>query len=431
MRQTDTLSFAQLLSYGLLTMPVAMAGLTLLTFLPTFYAVDLGLGLTVVGIVFAAGRIADVITDPIIGHWSDQTRTRFGPRKPWMAAGVIGFGIFFWLLVSPPTDVSLLYLIIVGGGFFLCLTVLDVPYSAVGLELSASVPERTRLASSKASFQVAGALLAGSMPLLLGASVSASLPSIGLIVGGLSLLGFTLFAALVPVPKHASEVERGSLSQSVRALIEHPACKRLIGVFAVVQLGNAFFTALIVLFIANVLAQPKMVGALVALMFVSTAIFLPIWQYLARRIGKLSAWKIAMVVSCLALGLMPFAPQGGIILTAVIFATVGATFGGDAILPTSMLADITHQQETKGHRRQAGLFLAVKNASSKLSFVAPLAIAFPILGWLNFEESTGHSGQTLWVFLFFAAGVPIALKLCALALLKGETRFGMREADYA
>jgi MFS family permease len=90
MRQTDTLSFAQLLSYGLLTMPVAMAGLTLLTFLPTYYAVDLGLGLSVVGIVFAAGRILDFITDPVIGHWSDQTRTRFGPRKPWMAGGVIG-----------------------------------------------------------------------------------------------------------------------------------------------------------------------------------------------------------------------------------------------------------------------------------------------------------------------------------------------------
>ena len=148
MRQTDQLTFAQLLSYGLLTMPLAMAGLTLLTFLPIYYAVDLGLGLSVVGIVFAAGRIGDVVTDPIIGHLSDQTRTRFGPRKPWMTVGVVGFAASFSMLVSPPADVSLLYLILAGGGFFLFTTLLDVPYSAVGLELSSSVEERTRLALS-------------------------------------------------------------------------------------------------------------------------------------------------------------------------------------------------------------------------------------------------------------------------------------------
>lgn len=428
MRQTDTLSFAQLISYGLLTMPVAMAGLTLLTFLPTYYAVDLGLGLSVVGVVFAAGRIGDVITDPIIGHLSDQTRTRFGPRKPWMAAGVLGFGACFWMLVSPPADVSLLYLIIAGAGFFLCMTMLDVPYSAVGLELSSSVMERTRLASAKASFQVAGALFAGAMPLLLGTAVPEALPWIGMIVGGLALIGFAAFAKFIPVPQHSTKVDRASLVQSVRALFAHHACRKLIGVFAVVQLGNAFFTALAVLFITHVLTRPEMVGALIALMFLSTAVFLPLWQYLARRRGKLAAWKVAIVVSCFVLALLPLVSEGDVVLAAIVFVMIGGTFGGDAILPTSMLADITHEQETKGNRRQAGLFLAVKNASSKLSFVAPLAIAFPVLGWLSFEDTTNHTAQTTWIFMIFAAAMPIILKLSALALLTGETRFGMREA---
>ena len=430
MRQTDTLSFAQLLSYGLLTMPVAMAGLTLLTFLPTYYAVDLGLGLSVVGIAFAAGRILDVITDPILGHWSDQTRTRFGPRKPWMAAGVLGFGGFFWMLVYPPADVSLFYLVTVGGCFFLCLTMLDVPYSAVGLELSSCVTERTRLASAKAAFQVAGALLAGSMPLLFASSIPAALPWIGVLVCAIAVVGFAAFAALIPVPQNSHIMPRASISESLQALVTHRACRKLIGVFAVVQLGNAFFTALAVLFITHVIARPDMVGALIALMFVSTALFLPAWQYLARRLGKLSAWKVAIVISCLALSLAPFVSKDDLILPVLIFMVIGGTFGGDAILPTSMLADITHEQEVSGNRRQAGLFLAVKNASSKLSFVAPLAIAFPVLGWLNFENTANHTGQTLWIFLSFAAALPILLKLCALALLRGETKFGLREAAY-
>ena len=428
MHRSDALSFTQLLSYGLLTMPVAMAGLTLLTFLPTYYAVDLGLGLTVVGVVFAAGRVVDVLTDPVIGHLSDQTRTRFGPRKPWMAAGVVGFVLCFWLLVSPPGEVSLLYLILAGGGFFLFLTMLDVPYSAVGLELSTRVAERTRLASFKAAFQVSGALLAGSMPLLLGTTAPGALPVIGIVVCAFALAGFVAFAFMIPVPQAEIEVPRATIAQSVRALVDHRACRRLIGVFAVVQLGNAFFSALAVLFITNFLGQPEMVGALIALMFVSTALFLPVWQYLARRRGKLSAWRIAIATSCLALALTPFVTPGDLLLPAILFVIIGGTFGGDAILPTSMLADITHEQEVSGNRRQAGIFLAVKNASSKLSFVAPLAIAFPVLGWLNFENTANHDTLTLWLFLIFFGGFPIALKLCALALLKGETRFGAREA---
>ena len=85
----EPLNLFGLMSYGLLTMPLAMGGLVMLTYLPTFYAVDLGLGLTAVGIAAVLGRLLDVFTDPVIGHLSDQTRTRFGPRKPWMVVGIV------------------------------------------------------------------------------------------------------------------------------------------------------------------------------------------------------------------------------------------------------------------------------------------------------------------------------------------------------
>ena len=74
----------QLASYGFLTMPLAMAGLALLTYLPTFFAIDMGLGLGLVGGLFAAGRLLDIVTDPLIGHLSDRTRGPHGPRRPWM-----------------------------------------------------------------------------------------------------------------------------------------------------------------------------------------------------------------------------------------------------------------------------------------------------------------------------------------------------------
>ncbi len=411
-------------SYGLLTMPLAMAGLTLLTYLPTYYAIDLGLGLATVGTVFAIGRILDVITDPLLGHWSDQTRSRFGPRKPWMAAGVVGYCLSVWLLLAPPSEIGIGYLVAVGAGFFLFLTMLDVPYSAVGLELSDSPEGRTKLASSKAAFQVAGALLAGALPLLLGATIAETLPWIGAIVVVLTLVGFGLFAARIHVPERQARFKQDTVWDGIKALAGFAACRRLIGTFAVVQMANAFFTGLAVLFITQVLQAEAMVGGLIALMFLATALFLPLWQALAKRFGKLSAWRVAIITSCVALAILPLAAQGNVVLAGVVFFIIGGTFGGDAILPTSMLADLAHQQEVSGQRRQAGLFLAVKNAASKLSFVAPMAIAFPILGWIGFEQSSSRPEYSVWVFICLFALVPILLKLLALSLLRRETRFG-------
>ncbi|MEP4151970.1 MAG: MFS transporter, partial [Lentilitoribacter sp.] len=162
-----SLSFWQLICYGVLTTPLAMGGLALVIFIPTFYAVDMGLGLATVGAVFVFGRIFDVITDPLIGHFSDQTRSRYGARKPWMMFGLPFFCLATWFLLMPPEGSGIIFLIFVSAAYFLFYTIVDVPYSSIGLEISPHVHERSMLASSKAVFQVIGAITAASIPFVL------------------------------------------------------------------------------------------------------------------------------------------------------------------------------------------------------------------------------------------------------------------------
>ena len=132
-------TFWQLICFGVLTTPLAMAGFAFVMFIPTFYAVDMGLGFGLVGAVFVVGRLFDVITDPVVGYLSDETRSRFGPRKPWMVLGVPGFCVAVWLLLAPPQDVGVIYLFIVSLLYFLFYTIVDVPYSSIGLELAKNV----------------------------------------------------------------------------------------------------------------------------------------------------------------------------------------------------------------------------------------------------------------------------------------------------
>jgi Na+/melibiose symporter-like transporter len=55
-----------------------------------------------VGLLFAAGRVWDAISDPIVGTLSDRTRTRLGRRRPWMLAGIPLLMLSFVMIWSPP-----------------------------------------------------------------------------------------------------------------------------------------------------------------------------------------------------------------------------------------------------------------------------------------------------------------------------------------
>jgi len=148
------LKVPELLSLGLSSTPIALASVVVLTFVPTFYAIDLDMGLGAIGMIFAAGRIMDVVTDPVIGHLSDQSSTRFGLRIPWIFLGGLLFVILTAAIFVPQADQSLMSTFIVVSLFFLTLTLIDLPYSAIGLELSEHAHERTSLATVKATFQV-------------------------------------------------------------------------------------------------------------------------------------------------------------------------------------------------------------------------------------------------------------------------------------
>lgn len=86
-------------------------------------------------------------------------------------------------------------------------------------------------------------------------------------------------------------------------------------------------------------------------------------------------------------------------------------------MPTSMLADIVYSEERDGKARLAGLYLAGKNSVSKLTFVAPMGLAFPVLEFSGFTAGTDNSPKSLLVLVFFFAVLPILIKICALSVV--------------
>ncbi len=112
---------------------------------------NLGLGMNpaLVGLLGALPRLTDAITDPLMGYVSDQTRSRWGRRRPYIFVGAIAVGVVFALLWQLPPGKSegwyFWYFLAGSLIFFLAYTIYATPWVALGYELTPDYHERTRL----------------------------------------------------------------------------------------------------------------------------------------------------------------------------------------------------------------------------------------------------------------------------------------------
>jgi glycoside/pentoside/hexuronide:cation symporter, GPH family len=140
--------------------------------------ISLGLSAFWLGLIMIIPRLWDAFSDPIVGHLSDNTRSRFGRRRPFLLIGGIAVAVFFvvmWWIPKGETvhawfpsetgfqSFQLFYILFALLLFFTATTVFEIPHGALGMEMTSDPHERTRLFSGK-SF--VGNLFAMSTPWL-------------------------------------------------------------------------------------------------------------------------------------------------------------------------------------------------------------------------------------------------------------------------
>jgi GPH family glycoside/pentoside/hexuronide:cation symporter len=172
----DRITLAQLLAYGAGgIIPIALfnvAGVLV----GLMGNISLGLSAFWLGVILVVPRVWDAAIDPVIGHLSDNTRTRWGRRRPYLLIGGVLVAVFFvamWWIPKGETvrhwfpseagyqSFQLGYILVFLTLFFSSVTLFEIP---LGMEMTSDPHERTRLFSAK-SF--VGNLFAMSTPWLL------------------------------------------------------------------------------------------------------------------------------------------------------------------------------------------------------------------------------------------------------------------------
>lgn len=130
-----------------------------------YYTDALGLKHSLAGLAFALAVLWDAVTDPVMGHITDKTRSRFGRRHPHILIGgisVIVFFIFLWVIPAPfknSPEALFWYLVAINLLQRTAITIYGVPYVALGFEMCTDYDGRVKLQGIRSAMNMLANIL--------------------------------------------------------------------------------------------------------------------------------------------------------------------------------------------------------------------------------------------------------------------------------
>ena len=371
-------------------------------------ALDIGmfqLGPTVVaGVLLTAGRFIEALDDPIIGWWSDRTRSRLGRRIPFILVATPFYALFFGLLWFSPKDgaspMNALYFFVVLELFFLANTMSSGPYEALLPELAGTHRDRMSIVAWWLYFGLLGAalgfVLSGPISDQYGFQV------MGGIVGAAGLV--FRYLGLSAVWSHApreTPPARIPLGMAFAGTLRNRQFLSFLPTYVLFQLAVGLLTAWLPFFVAGVLGSfhvwgwlPLMGGkslgqggttSLLALVAVlgMVAGAMGLWR-LSNRRSKRWVYSFSLLVTAVYLPVIFFAgfiPGIAAPLQALVIAFfAGFPMAGVNLLPKAITADITDYDELLTGMRREGMYFAAQNLFEKIgSSFAPLLMGVILL----------------------------------------------------
>jgi len=399
-------------------LPIGAVGLPMIVYLPPYYAGTLGLDLAAVGLVFFLVRAIDLPLDPLLGHWMDRTRSRFGRYRPWLLAGGLTLAAGVWLVFMARPGLS-------AFAAFCFLMVLYLGYSLTavsqlgwGSTLSDDYHDRSRIFSWWMASQVLGMILVLLLPPLVGGGTPAGgIHAMGWFVIVTAPLTVLLMAAVVPERERAGERPHASWAE-IKALTGNPLLLRLVLLDILTSVAPGITGAMFLFYFEHRLGFAAREASLLLLIyFVAGFAAAPLWIGLARRIGKhraLAAAAIAYAVFQLALSLLP--RSLGMAGAIPAMAIVGLPYIAAPSLLRAMMNDAADVDRLETGLDRNALLQALLTSTQKISYAMPVAIIYPILGWIGFNPKPGthnSEGAILGMTLLFVLA-PVVL-MCAAA----------------
>jgi GPH family glycoside/pentoside/hexuronide:cation symporter len=347
---------------------------------------SLGMSPILWGLIFFLPKLVDALTDPLMGYISDRTESRWGKRRPFVFIGAVIAGLAYiamWQLSAENSQTyNFWYFLAWSIVFFLGMTVVSVPYVAMGYEMSSDYHERTRLmAVAQWIGQWAWVIAPWGWIVLYDpnwfASATEGARTLSIYVGVTCMLLAmvpAIFCHSVDTTNTNAKESNSSISDTFRELFtgigitlkNKPFQRICTATFFIFNAYNcvAGFAFFIIVYYMNggdpVAAGnwPALFGSVSALC--TCFVVIPIVNYMAQTIGKHKTFLITQSMSLAGYAMFwwSFSPANPYLMFIPIPLFVFG-IGGLFTIMMSMTADICDLDELETHQRREGLFGAI------------------------------------------------------------------------
>ena len=422
-------------------------------FLLLFYNQVLGVPAQAVGLAALVALVFDACIDPMIGHFSDNFRSRWGRRHPFMYVAAAPFALAYLALWNPPHwDSRGLFFYLVGTAIVIrtFASVFEVPSSALAAEFSTGYAQRSVLLSYRLFFAWVGGLTVNFL-----AYAVLLAPDATHRVGQLNPLGYAHYGMVAAAIMFcAILISAAGTHRHIPHLMPPPPRRKLTLSQTLGEvretLANRSFVFLLISSIASAMAaglssslnfyfntfywgfSARQISYLTLGVYLSAVIGLVAVPFLANRFSKRTVTRIMMVLA-VSVGLTPILlrvagimpPNHSPQLLAFIFCTsvigtalaiIAATMGA------SMIADVVEASQLKTGRRSEGLFFAASAFIQKATSGFGIFAASTIVAIINLQPGTDPAHVAPGVMRHLAtiyAPTLICLYVVAFVLLSG------------
>ena len=427
-KQEDRITFSQLAAYGAGgIIPIALFNIAGIL-VGLMGNISLGLSAFWLGVILIIPRLWDALSDPIIGHLSDNTRTRFGRRRPYLLLGGILVAVFFvvmwwipkgeWVRVWFPSETAfqafqLVYILLSLLLFFSACNIFEIPHGALGMEMTTDYHERTRLFSAK-SF--VGNLFAMSTPWLFALANLERFKGTGNEADGMRYVSILIAALLIPLSfwwffklrepgfVAAAKQKKTPFWKDMKRTARNRNFTRLTLTVFTLAMGFNFvqllgsYIPIFYVFGCDKVAGAYLLGINGTIWAITGLLAVFPLNWISPRLGKRNTLAISILLMCLAQlsKIVCYNPQFPyLIIIPTILLSAGMLFF--FTLGSSMVGDICDEDDLKTGYRAEGSYYSIfwwliKMGTAFASFVAGALIVLTAFDEIQVTKVDGIQG---------------------------------------
>ena len=420
-RRVTEVSLHELLAYGAGgVIPIALFNIAgqLMSLMGN---ISLGLSAIWLGVILIIPRIWDAVSDPLVGHFSDNIRTPWGRRRPFLLIGGIAVAISFTLMwwIPDSNDIQawigvewssqwfqLFYILLWLLIFYTACTVFEIPHGALGMEMTYDPHERTLLFSAK-SF--CGNLFAMGTPWLfalanlelfrgVGGNELDGMRYVSMIVALLLVPASLWWTAVVREPRFAMAAKQrtDTFWRDMKQVIMNRTFMVLVCVVFTLAIGFNFvnllgyYISIFYLYGGDRAAASTFLGVTGTIWAITSLLAIFPLNYIAPRFGKRNTLLVAIGLMATAqlLKIVCYNPSVPyLIIIPIVLLSSGMLFF--FTLAASMIGDVCDEDDLSTGVRSEGSYYSVYWWFIKLGMAPASLVAGLLIGFTQFDQTQG------------------------------------------